>query len=165
MYFLLLLESELFFMNFIVQKNYYILKHKQIIIVRDVKDTERHIHYKKENEKYNTILVNRSRKNELRRTKRKVKNNELRNIKKMIEDKNSLVIKNNVIRKTDEQDQILYQHFKRQKEILLYDKTRKSTNVSLNLLKNNQYNLSVTSLSSYLDTKNIEFYRLLNKEV
>ena len=57
------------------------------MIARNVEDTERHIHRKEEDEKYNIILTNRSRKNELRRTKRETENNELRNIKKMIKDK------------------------------------------------------------------------------
>ena len=57
------------------------------MITYNVEDIERHIYYKGEDEKYSIIFVNRSHENELRRTKRKVKNNELRNIKKMIEDK------------------------------------------------------------------------------
>ena len=87
MYFLLFLKSELFLINFIIQRNYYILKHKQIMIAHNVKDTERHIHRKKENEKYSIILVNKSHENEQRKTKHKTKNNELRDIKKMIKDK------------------------------------------------------------------------------
>ena len=74
-------------MDFAAQRDYYALKHKQIMIARDVEDTEWHIYRKGEDEKYSIILANRSCKNELRRTKRKTENNELRDIEKMIEDK------------------------------------------------------------------------------
>ena len=57
------------------------------MIARDVKDIEWYIYRKEEDKKYSIILVNRSCKNELKRTKSKTKNNELRNIKKMIKDK------------------------------------------------------------------------------
>ena len=57
------------------------------MITRDVEDIERQIHRKRENKKYNIILVNRSRKNELRRTKHNIEDNKLRVIKKMIKDK------------------------------------------------------------------------------
>lgn len=60
-------------MDFAAQRDYYTLKHKQIMIARDVEDTEQHIHRKGEDE--------------LRRTKREAENNELRDIEKMIEDK------------------------------------------------------------------------------
>jgi hypothetical protein len=74
-------------MNITAQKDYYALKHKQIIIARNIKDIERQIHRKEEDKKYSTVLANRSRKDEVRRTKHKAKNNELRDIKKMIKDK------------------------------------------------------------------------------
>ena len=45
----------------------------------------------------------------------------------------------------------------------MYDKTRKSINVSSNSLENNQYNSFVTYLLNNY-TKNIGFYRLLNKQ-
>lgn len=87
MHFPLLSESGLSLIDFAAQRDYYTLKHKQIMIARDIEDTERHIHRKEEDEKYSIILVNRSREGELRRTKRKTENNELRDIEKMIEDK------------------------------------------------------------------------------
>jgi hypothetical protein len=57
------------------------------MITRDVKDIEQHIYYKEEDKKYNIVLTNRSCKDELRKMKRKAKNNELKDIKKMIKDK------------------------------------------------------------------------------
>ena len=85
--FLLLLELGLSLIDFIIQRNYNILKYKKIIIACDVDDIEQHIHRKEENKKYSIILVNKSCKNKLRRTKCKTKNDELKNIKKMIKDK------------------------------------------------------------------------------
>ena len=55
--------------------------------VYEIEDTERHIHRKEENEKYNIILVNKRHENESIKMKRKIKKNLLRNIKKMIKDK------------------------------------------------------------------------------
>jgi hypothetical protein len=77
-------------MDFAAQRDYYALKRKQIMIARDVEDTERHIHRKEEDEKYSIILANRRREDELRKTKREAEDNELRNIGKRIED-NELV--------------------------------------------------------------------------
>ena len=53
----------------------------------EIKDIERHTHYKKENKKYNIILVNKRHENESVKMKHKVKNNLLRDLKKMIKDK------------------------------------------------------------------------------
>ena len=74
-------------MDFAAQRDYYALKRKQIMIARDVEDIERQIHRKREDEEYNIVLANRSREDELRRTKRDAEDNELRVIEKMIEDK------------------------------------------------------------------------------
>jgi hypothetical protein len=74
-------------MDFTAQRDYYALKRKQIMIARDVEDTERHIHRKGEDEKYSIVLANRSREDELRKTKREAEDNELKDIEKMIEDK------------------------------------------------------------------------------
>jgi hypothetical protein len=74
-------------MDFAAQRDYYTLKRKQIIITRDVKDTERHIYRKEEDEKYSIILANRRREDELRKTEREAEDNELRDIGKRIEDK------------------------------------------------------------------------------
>jgi hypothetical protein len=87
MHFSLLSESGLSLMDFTAQRDYYALKRKQIMIARDVEDTERHIHRKGEDEKYSIVLDNRSREDELRKTKRKAEDNELKDIEKMIEDK------------------------------------------------------------------------------
>ena len=74
------------------------------------------------------------------------------------------MIKNIMVYRIDEQDQILYQHFKKQRSILLSNKTRKLINVLPNLLENSQYNSHTISSSNYLDTTNIRFYRSLNEE-
>jgi hypothetical protein len=57
------------------------------MIARDIKDAERHIYRKEEDEKYSIILTNRRYKDELRKTEREAKDNELRDIRKRIEDK------------------------------------------------------------------------------
>lgn len=87
MYFSLLLKLGLSLIDFAAQRDYYILKYKQIMIVYNIKDIERYIYYKGEDKKYNIILINKSYKNKLKRTKREIENNELRDIKKMIKDK------------------------------------------------------------------------------
>jgi hypothetical protein len=87
MNFSLLSESGLSLMDFAAQRDYYTLKRKQIMIAREVENTERHIHRKGEDEKYSIFLANRRREDELRRTKREAEDNELRDIEKMTEDK------------------------------------------------------------------------------
>jgi hypothetical protein len=87
MNFSLLSESGSFLMDFAAQRDYYTLKRKQIMIAREVENTERHIYRKGEDEKYSIVLANRRREDELRRTKHEAEDNELRDIEKMIEDK------------------------------------------------------------------------------
>jgi hypothetical protein len=164
MNFSLLLESGSFLMNFAAQRDYYTLKRKQIMIAREVENTERHIYRKEENEKYNIVLANRRREDELRRTKHEAENNELKDIEKMIEDKKLVSYQKNAVYRADEQGQMLYQHFKRPRGSLLPGNTRQSVNVLLNTLENNQRIPSTTSSSSCLDTTNIKFYRSSNKE-
>jgi len=74
-------------MNFTAQRDYYALKRIKIMIACNVEDTERHIHRRGEDEKYSIVLANRSREDELRKTKREAEDNELKDIKKRIEDK------------------------------------------------------------------------------
>ena len=57
------------------------------MIARNVKDIERHIHRKGEDEKYSIVLVKRNREDELMKTKREAEDNELRDITKTIKDK------------------------------------------------------------------------------
>ena len=64
MSFSIFFELNLFFLGFITHQDSYVLKCNQITIVREIKDTERHIHRKEEDEKYSTILVNRRHENE-----------------------------------------------------------------------------------------------------
>ena len=80
-------ELNLIFLDFTVHQDSYVIKYNQITIAYEIKDTERYIHRKEEDEKYNIILVNRRHKNESVKMKRKVEDNLLRNIKKMIKDK------------------------------------------------------------------------------
>lgn len=73
-------------MEFAAQRDSYALKREQIMTGREIEDTERYVRHEEEDERYNIILTNRRREDELMRTKRKAEDNELWNTEKVIED-------------------------------------------------------------------------------
>lgn len=79
--------SKSLLLDFVAQGDSHALKLEQVRTAREIEDTERHTHRKEEDEKYNIILANRRREDELRRTKRGAEVDLLRKIEKMIEDK------------------------------------------------------------------------------
>jgi hypothetical protein len=67
-------------MDFTVQRDPFAFKCNQIINAHGIENTERHIRYKGENEKYNIVLIIRRHKDELMRMKRENKDNQLINV-------------------------------------------------------------------------------------
>ena len=64
----------------------YALKLEQIMTARKIEDTERYLHRDKEDEKYNIILTDRRREDELIRAKRNAEDIEMWNTENLIED-------------------------------------------------------------------------------
>lgn len=73
-------------MEFAAQRDSYAFKREQVMTGRKIEDIERYVHREEEDEKYNIILTNRRREDEVMRTKRKAEDNELWNTEKMIKD-------------------------------------------------------------------------------
>jgi hypothetical protein len=72
--------------EFAAYEESYALKLEQIMTARKIEDTERIFCREDEDEKYNIILNNRRREDQLIRAKRKTEDNEVWDAEKMIED-------------------------------------------------------------------------------